>query len=116
MKNIICIDVTMYNNEKLIQIAKELNIDSKMLITNKERGFAKIYILNGQGIAYTQKIDPTIGYTSCLDEMLKAIKPFEAKKKAPKEMTIDTILDKINLYGIESLSVTEKKFLDENSN
>jgi hypothetical protein len=106
----------MYNNEDLNQIAKKLNIDPKMLIINKERGFAKIYILNGKGIAYTQKIDPTIGYTSCLDEILKAIKPFEAKKKESNIMTVDSILDKINLYGIDSLSVKERKFLDESSN
>lgn len=119
MKNIICIDLTKFNNEKLVDVAKMIGIDYDALLHNKKAGFVKLFIdkLSGKTIAFTTKEDKeSINYTEFFTEMLKSIEPFILSKKEPKELTVDGILDKISKYGIESLSVNEKKFLDENSN
>jgi len=123
MKNVICIDLTKYNNDKLVEVAKELgklygfdfNIDN--LLLNKKDGYANMYIdLNsGQYIAFTTKKDKnTIVYTANLSELLKSINPVVIVKE-PKSMSVDVILEKISKYGIETLTSDEKNFLD-NSN
>lgn len=132
MKNIICIDLTTFNNEKLVEVAKIYNLKADVLIKNKKDGFAKLFIGTDFGnnvIAYTTKKDKnTILYTDLYTESLMKIESVKIEsvkvekeiekeiEKEPIEMTVDTILDKISKYGINSLSITEKKFLDENSN
>jgi hypothetical protein len=114
MENIICIDLTMYNNEKLVSIANELNIKSETLLENKKLGFAKLYINEGKVLAFTTKKNKeTIVYTPSLDEEISKIVPFTIEE--PSVMTVDSILDKINKYGIETLTKTEIDFLEKNS-
>lgn len=118
MKNVICIDLTKFNNEKIVDLAKSLNIDSDAVLHNKKSGFAKIFIEKSTGkvIAFTTKKNKDIvQYTTYLGEVLLSMESTEVEK-TPIEMNIDNILDKISKYGIDSLSVNEKKFLDENSN
>lgn len=117
MKNVICIDLTKYNNEKIVELAKTINIDVEATLHNKKVGFAKIFIYQDSGrvIAFTTKKDRnTIQYTSYFSELLTSIEPIEITK-APIEMNVDVILDKISKYGIDSLSINEKRFLDNNS-
>lgn len=118
MKNVICIDLTKYNNEKLVELAKTINIDVEATLHNKKVGFAKIFIYqeSGRVIAFTTKKDKdAIQYTTYFNELLTSITPIELSK-APIEMSVDTILDKISKYGVDSLTTNEKKFLDGNSN
>jgi len=119
MKNIICIDLTMFNNEKLVEVSKLYNLEEKSLLSNKKNGFAKLYIniTDGVLIAFTYKSNKDeIVIADTFTNSLKSIPSVTAKKKQPKfEMTIDNILDKISKYGIESLSINERNFLDENS-
>jgi hypothetical protein len=123
MKNVICIDLTKYNNEKLVEVCKELgkihnfdfNID--VVLLNKKDGFVKVYVdlTSGKCIAFTNKKDRNkIHYTDVFTEMLKAIEPTVFVKE-PKAMSVDSLLEKVSKYGIDSLSVNEKNFLD-NSN
>lgn len=124
MKNVICIDLTKYNNEKLAEVCLELgkkytnlkfNVDS--LISNKKEGFAKVYAdsTTGEYIAFTTKKDKNkIVYTEKFSEMLKSIEPVVFVKE-PKAMTVDSILEKISKYGIETLTVSEKNFLDSSN-
>lgn len=119
MKNIICIDLTKFNNEKLSEVAKLYNLEEKSLVNNKKNGFAKLYInvLDGKLIAFTNKSNKDeVVIADIFMELLKSIPSVTIEKKQPKiELTVDNILDKISKYGIESLSVNEKKFLDVNS-
>ena len=116
MKNIICIDLTLFNNEKLVDIANSFNLNYDVLLENKKDGFAKLFIVDNRVIAYTTKKDKdTVKYTKYYTETLLSLESIDIEKE-PKEMNVDSILDKISKYGINSLSVNEKKFLDENSN
>lgn len=124
MKNVICIDLTKYNNEKLAEICVELGkkypnltFNLASLIANKKEGYAKVYAdsTTGEYIAFTTKKDKNkIVYTEKLSEMLKSVESVVFVKE-PKAMTVDSILEKIGKYGIETLTPIEKNFLD-NSN
>lgn len=114
MKNIICIDLTKFNNEKLVEVAKLVSVDYNALVENKKTGFVKLFIdkVTGKTIAFTTKSNKDkVVYTSNFDEVLNSITPLVLVKE-PKEMTVDGILDKISKYGIESISNTEKDFLN----
>ncbi len=115
MKNIISIDLTKFNKEKLVDVANLYKLDPDALVNNKANGFHTLYVdtTSGKVIAFTTKKNKEIVYTSVFTEALKSIEPVVMIKE-PKEMTVDTILDKISKYGVASLTVNEKKFLDEN--
>lgn len=122
MKNIICIDLTKFNNEKLSDVVKPYNLDVSSFITNKKAGFVKLYIditNSGMLVAFTHKDNRNeLVISDVFKNSINSIEPIEAKKKNKtlKVLTIDNVLDKISKYGIESLSDTEKEFLNENSN
>jgi hypothetical protein len=116
MKDIICIDLTKFNKDKLVEVAKFVKIEVDSLLINKKEGFAKIFINNitGKVIAYTTKKDKkTILYTEDMRTMLDSMESVNVVKQ-PKTiiLSVDRILDKISKYGVESLHVNEKKFLD----
>ncbi len=115
MKNVICIDLTKFNKEKLAQVAVFYKLDVATTLSNKEKGFVKLFIdLNtNQIIAHTSKKDKSITYTDTLGEILQKITPVDPIVKKEKVMDVDTILDKIGKYGVDSLSINEKAFLDK---
>ncbi len=116
MGNIICIDLTKFNNEKLVQLAKIYKLSPEGLINDKKEGFAKVYMDIDKGllVAFTYKRrKDEIVIADVFNEHLRSIPSVVVEKKQPlSEMTIDSILDKISKYGIESLSINEKNFLD----
>lgn len=124
MKNIKVIDLTTFNNEKLKEVVKmfpgiQINPDS--LIQDKKNGIKKLFLdtENLVVIAYTLKANPDeIIFTDDLVEKLKAIESLQMpkKQKASGPLSVDTILDKISKWGIESLTESEKTFLDNSSN
>jgi hypothetical protein len=117
MKNIICVDLTKFNNEKLVEVANIYKLSVEGLINDKKEGFAKVYIdiENGLLVAFTYKKNKDeIVIADVFTDSLKSIPSVVVEKKQPlSEMTIDNILDKISKYGIESLSINEKNFLDD---
>ena len=124
MKNIKVIDLTLFNNEKLKEVVKmfpgiQINPDS--LIQDKKNGIKKLFLdtENLVVIAYTLKANPDeIIFTDDLVEKLKAIESLQMpkKQKVTGPLSVDTILDKISKWGIESLTESEKTFLDNSSN
>lgn len=119
MENIICIDLTKFNNEQLIKIAEQYNIDYDSLLINKKNGFAKIWLVKDTNIiiAYTSKGDDSLRYMSTFTELLKltenvSLKKSEKKKEPEIILNVDIILEKISKYGIESITDKEKRFLD----
>ena len=115
MKNIIVIDLTQFNYQKLEEIAEAYNVDCQCLISNKKEGFTKLWINTEDVsiIAYaTKQFKDNIFMTDSFMNDLDNIKPVEMIKKDPKPLTVDFILDKINKYGVESLNESEKRFLE----
>lgn len=119
MKNIICIDLTQFNKEKLVEVADKYQLNIVSLVENKDNGICKIYVdlsIIPLMVAYsTKKNKDTIITVSSFLESLKNIEPIvlikEVKDIVP--LTVDSILDKISKSGIVSLSESEKNFLDE---
>ena len=110
--NIICIDLTKFNNEKLIEVAKQLNLDMDILLGNKGKGFAKLFLDGSRLIAFTAKKDKdNIIFLNSFSDKLKEMDSFSPTKKS-KNLDIDSKLEKISKYGVESLSKVEKGFLD----
>jgi hypothetical protein len=127
--NIICIDLLKPAKE-IVKLSQSYNIPHEFILANRKSGFAKVYLDVDDGfavIAVTHKRTPNkIEITQFfIDDLLK-LTPVEFKKSEPtipeptqseqKELSIDDILDKISLKGIDSLTILEKKFLDSNSN
>lgn len=113
--NIICIDLTKFNNEKLKEVSDTLDIRYEVLLDNKKNGFAKLFIdTSGVGtiIAFTTKKNKDkVIHTKEYTESLLNIEAFEIVKE-PVFLELDTVLEKISKYGIGSLSDLEKDFLD----
>jgi hypothetical protein len=112
--NIFCIDLTKFNFEKLKEVSVKFNIKESVLVENKKQGFVKLFLDNNSGIivAFTTKKDrERVIYTDVYDKMLLGIDPLEIVKE-PVQLELDSVLEKITKYGIDSLNKNEKEFLD----
>jgi hypothetical protein len=105
----------MFNHIKLEEICNINGLDYDVLLQNKYDGFAKLWIDKSTMsiIAFNQKKNDDVIISELFAEQLLKIKPIELPKK---EMDLDSILEKISKYGIESLSDKEKSFLDNLKN
>jgi hypothetical protein len=123
MKNIKVIDLTMFNNEKLKEVVKlfpNIEINPESLVQDKKNGIKKMFLDTESlvVIGYTLKSNPDeMIFTENYITGLQEIQPLQLPKKqrATGPLSVDTILDKISKWGIESLTESEKSFLD-NSN
>lgn len=108
---------TIEDFERLIDDNELDNIDPEACYQLMVEGFTKLFIDSN-----TYKI---IGYQHGSDKRLIQISEdfiINLKhmnsitfKRRPQNFTIDSILDKINAKGIESLTKQEKEFLNNNS-
>jgi hypothetical protein len=135
--NIKCIDLTAYNYEKLVEIGTALKIaNPSLLAENKKIGIGKIWFdtkNNNAVIAYTVKGDNEVLIADNFITDLTKIKPVDVIVKEKEQnvlnvvesvissprklkvvLDVDTILDKIGQYGIDSITKEEKDFLDKN--
>jgi hypothetical protein len=137
--NIKCIDLTVYNYEKLEEIGTALKIaNPSLLAQNKRIGIGKIWFdtkNNNAVIAYTIKGNNEVLIADNFIADITKIKPVDiiVKEKeqnvtnlvesvinSPRKikteviLDVDTILDKIGQYGINSITKEEKDFLDNN--
>ena len=121
--NIIIIDYAFTSDEKLRRICNELKINYDVLLKDKKE--FKMYrawidITTKTMIAYSKTNSPNkIIYTDSYDSLFRSIPIYEPKPialPAPAvDLNIDSILDKISKYGIDSLLKEEKEFLDNSS-
>jgi hypothetical protein len=113
MKNIICIDLTKYNQSKLQEVASVYLLNYDFLVKHKKADSVKIWVDLDSGIlvAFTTKKITKMIYT---DEYMDHLSKMETITLAKKEvvMDVDSILDKIAKYGIESITENERSFLD----
>ncbi len=113
MKNIICIDLRMFNHIKLKEICEKVDIDYQVMLETKNQGFAKIWINQEtkKTFAFTLKKDDTVRFTDAFINEISEIKPVELPRIL-KNLDLDSILEKISAYGIETLNQIEKEFLN----
>jgi hypothetical protein len=124
-KNIICIHLTRFNSaqefEKMLRDNGISNyVESKVLMDLKRDGFLKIWLDSSkyETIAWTKSPNKkevcfSQNYSSFLKDM-KSLS-FIHVEQSTSNYNIDNILDKISVYGINSLTVSEKQFLDNSS-
>lgn len=111
---ILCIDLTKYNQTKLKEIAQKYTISLDFLVTNKKADLVRIWIDLDFGIMVsytTKKNKQEVVFTDFYRQALLGIQPLELPKKEIV-YSVDSILDKISKYGIESLTESEKIFLN----
>lgn len=121
--NIIVIDYAFTSDEKLKRICEELNLNYNILIKDKKKfKLNRIWvdIKTKTMIAYSVTTKPNeIIFTESYDDLFRTIPMYEPRPKelpAPKvDLNIDSILDKISKYGIDSLLKEERDFLDNSS-
>lgn len=119
--SVILIDLTNITDVKDLELLIEDNgfdnIDAIKLMDHKKKGYRKLF--------FDKQTQATLAYTHInssdkiiiqdnFQDFLKKLKPIDFTKDV-KDISIDSILDKINESGIQSLSKREKQFLDENS-
>lgn len=121
MKNIVVIDLTIFNNEKLKEVVKlfpGIEINPESLVQDKKNGIKKLFLdtVNLVVVGYTTKSKPgELIFTDDFSQKLQSIDPVTLPKKVRGPLSIDSILDKISKWGIDSLSEDEKNFLDKSS-
>jgi len=113
MENIICIDLKMFNHIKLKELCDIHGFNYDTLLNNKYEGFAKLWIRKEDNmiVAFTTKKSDTVQYTDMFSNDLLKINPISLQKQ-PKNLDLDSILEKISAYGIDSLKPDEKDFLN----
>lgn len=111
--NIILINLENYSTEKLRELSS-LGLSPDVFIEDKEKGFRKLWIdLNtGSVVAFTKRTD-RVELTSVYKDTLSEIEEFKIEDTDVEViLDLDTILDKISKYGINSLVKEEKEFLN----
>jgi hypothetical protein len=121
MKDIICVDLTILNNDQLKNFCAEYNFSYEPLLNFKQKTYAKIWLTKKEGVcvAFTviknnafdiEDFDTVRMFNLFLTE-LSVIKPYQVTVE-PVVLDVDTILEKIFKYGKDSLTLEEKNFLD----
>jgi hypothetical protein len=113
--NIIKIDLRLYKTSKQLQERFDaLNFPSNMSVkkTIEMKKTADILFFDSNTLnifAYVPKFESNI---VLLDEFSSFLMNSEKEIEVDAVLDIDTILEKINLSGVSSLSKTEKEFLN----
>lgn len=113
--NLILIDLRNLNHVKLKELAKHFDWNEDVLFMFKENDIAKIWVdtQTKDVVAYTMKKNPQIQIGHEFSEKLNSMDVFSLPKKVKSlNLNMDSILDKISKFGIKSLSIEEKEYLD----
>lgn len=116
MKGIVCFDLTNgMDNNKIREISVLYDLDYNEIVSLKEKKAERIYVLRGVIVAYLIKDDSGNSKMMIGDDygwyLQNEIKPYVSDfKKECKDL--DSILDKINKYGMAYLTENEKRILE----
>lgn len=125
--NIISIDYTNTSDEDIKLICDKFELNYKQMMRDRKTYKLKkvfIDVFNNKLIAFTTKRDPlNVQFSEGAEDVFLKMPTYkiESKKEikqlpAPKiDLNIDSILDKISKYGINSLLKEERDFLDKSS-
>lgn len=131
IEKVICINLKSHNEQQLENIAETYLLSLEALIELKNKGVIRIWVESAGDwvIAAIDENRPNEMYicekycpmSKKESEKLLKIKPVKTpktpkslkvkRKKSETVMTLDSILDKINLTGLDSLSKKELNFL-----
>lgn len=125
-QNIVVIDLKSaksVNDINNLLIANRLmSLDSNKLFAMKQKGYLKVFIDDKtfDTIAFIHKTDKLkVKLTKSYSENLSKLESISLDvidiNESIENLSIDDILDKISLSGMNSLSKSEKNFLSENS-
>jgi hypothetical protein len=117
--NLVRLDLTKYNQEKLSQIEEIKGIRRGLLVKLKSDGVADVWI----DPSHLYQINDVVAFTTkenrgrivyMLEEYLLAQEEYLPEKRI-KKFDFDKILEKINTGGMDSLTKSEKEYLIEYS-
>lgn len=119
--NILSLHLTKFQSvseiEKALSDNNITNFCANKLFEHKENGYLKVFFdkTTQRIIAYTHRDNKKkIQLQDEFTDFLKNLKSIDSKKEV-SELSLDIVLDKISLTGINSLSKREKIFLENNS-
>lgn len=116
--DIVLFDLRKYSSpEELERIARKYNLDVDVnKLSELSSKYLKVYFdrVNGDMVAVQFKGDKGLSMTKFFEDKLLEIKCLPPIPIENVELNIDDILDKINEFGINSLSAREKLFLKRN--
>ena len=123
MDDIICVDLTVLDKNQLKDFCSTYNFSYEGILDFKEKTYAKLWITK-QGIcmAFTltkknsfniKDFDTIKAFNGFLKE-LGTMEPYQVIVE-PVILDVDVILEKISKYGIKSITLEERHFLDINS-
>ena len=145
MKNIICVDLTKYNQSQLSKISDIIGIVDGSLQSSEKEGVKKVFFDKEKNLFIGEIIKETSNYlysykglilTTEYSYLSKKEKEnlikmsgtnFDSKNSVVKvqntksestisvKLEVDAILEKIFNFGINSLTKSEKEFLDKES-
>ena len=117
--NIVLFDLRKYSSpEELARIARRHNLSVDVdKLSELSSKYSRVYFdqINGDMVAVQFKGDKGLSMTQFCEDRLFEIKCLPPIPIENVEMNIDDILDKINEFGIKSLSAKEKLFLKRNT-
>lgn len=114
--NTILIDFKNTSDKELKLISNKFSINFDYLIELRdELSIEKALMDLDQKMVLSYKYNDIDGFFHN-DDVFETIKPF--KVEVPKDIVldVDTILEKISRFGIDSINIEEKSFLDNLSN
>ena len=122
--NLIVIDFTISSEDEIKKICDKFNFNYKIISKDKKKfKLKKIFIdtITKKLIAYTTKKDTLlILYTDAIGDVFLKLPIFQLdepkiESSLPIKLDVDSILEKIHKYGMNSLSKEERNFMDEES-
>lgn len=109
-------DLRQFNHTKLKEFCDEKKFNYEELCHYKSEGFAMIWVDKNTNkiVGFNTKKESQIVVTSLFREMLMKVPSYTPPKKtvSPEALDLDSILEKISKYGINSLKQEEKNFLE----
>lgn len=120
MKDIICVDFTILNENELKNLSAEYGFSYEGLVDFKKKTYAKVWFTKeGVSVAFTVIEDNAfkikdfnkVRMFNVFLEELSLIAPYQVIAE-PVVFDVDIILEKIFKYGKDSLTIEEKNFLD----
>jgi len=122
MDDIICVDLTVLDKNQLKDFCSTYKLSYEGILDFKEKTYAKLWITK-QGIcmAFTltkknyfniKDFDTIKAFNGFLKE-LSTMEPYQVIVE-PVILDVDVILEKISKYGIKSITLEERHFLDIN--
>jgi hypothetical protein len=109
--NIFCIDLQNTATSEIKRICKDFNLYEDVVLELKSQKIQKVWIDSVTNFLVAEQKGDKVKVCKDLSRQLLAIKPYTPKVEEVV-LDLDAILEKISAKGISSLTIREKKFLE----